>query len=202
MTSGNADTLTVERKLSQLDLRPYEATTGAAAFGFARRGKSNEQVSTVRGRGARRGKSNEQVSTVRGRGARRGKSDEEVGNVRGRGARSDRRNGHKQNEIYRKKQLTFEIKFSNNDNSYKEFFVITPDDGENLSTADNIKENQDLEMKLGGEPKRITELRNGALLVEVQNEQQSKKIKIIKNLHTMNIISTEYNTLNKSKGTI
>ena len=37
MTSGNADTLTVERKLSQLDLRPYQAATGAAAFGFARR---------------------------------------------------------------------------------------------------------------------------------------------------------------------
>ena len=46
-------------------------------------------------------------------------------------------------------------------------FVITLD-GENLSAAPTIKANQDLEMKLGGEPKRVTVLRDSALLVEVQ----------------------------------
>ena len=92
--------------------------------------------------------------------------------------------------------------FSNNDNSYKKFFVITPDEGENLSTANTIMANQDLDIKLGGEPKRVAELRNGALLVEVQNEQQSIEIKTIKKLHTINVIATEHNTVNKSKGTI
>ena len=91
--------------------------------------------------------------------------------------------------------------FSNNGNSYNKNFLITRD-GENLSTASTIKANQDLKIKLGGEPKRVTELRNGALLVEVQNEQWSRKIKRIKWLHTINVIATEHNTLNKSKGTI
>ena len=43
--------------------------------------------------------------------------------------------------------------FSNNDNSYRKLFVITPDDGENLSTANTITANQDLEIKLVGDPK-------------------------------------------------
>ena len=153
---------------SQLNLQPYEAAPGAAALGFARRCKSNEQVS----------------------------------NVRGRGARNDGRNGPKQHEIYRRNQLAFETMFSNNDNSDRKFFVITPDNGENLCDAITIKANQDLEIKLGVEPKRVAELWSGALLVEVQNEQQSMKIKTINELHTINIIATELSTRNKSNTTI
>ena len=80
--------------------------------------------------------------------------------------------------------------FSNNDNLCVKFFVITPGAWENLSTANTIKANQDLEINLGGEPKRVAELRNGALLVEVQNEQQRRKNKTIKKLHTINVIAT------------
>ena len=86
--------------------------------------------------------------------------------------------------------------------NYKRFFVITPEDGSDLGAKNTIKANRDLERILGGEPKKITELREGKLLIEVQSEQQSIRVREIKKLHNTTVTVTEHNSLNSCKGTI
>ena len=51
--------------------------------------------------------------------------------------------------------------------NYKRFFVITPEYGSDLGAKNTIKANRDLERILGGERKKIPELREGKLLIEV-----------------------------------
>ena len=54
---------------------------------------------------------------------------------------------------------------------------------------------QTLILRLGGEPKKITELREGKLLIEVQNEQQSVRVKEIEKSHDTKVTVTEHNSL-------
>ena len=53
--------------------------------------------------------------------------------------------------------------------------------------ADIIKANKELERYLKGAPKRITELKNGALLIEVNNKEQANRIRQIKYLNNLNV---------------
>ena len=89
--------------------------------------------------------------------------------------------------------------------SFKKFFVMKSSNPEieNLwSHLDTIKANRELERILKGAPKRITELNNGTILIEAQNEQQSEKIKQIKKICQIEVNIAEHQTLNYTKGTI
>ena len=50
--------------------------------------------------------------------------------------------------------------------------MIVPVNGGNLSSIDTITGNKDLERKLTGALRKITEMRDGNLLVEVSSEIQ------------------------------
>ena len=49
----------------------------------------------------------------------------------------------------------------------------------NLANIDVIKANKQMSEQIKGKPRKVTELRDGSLLVEVSNEQQSKLIQSI-----------------------
>ena len=59
-----------------------------------------------------------------------------------------------------------------------------------------------MENILKGKPKKITELRDGSLLVEVLNKQQSSNIANITNLDGVQVEVTQHAKLNQVKGTI
>ena len=122
------------------------------------------------------------------------------GRNRGRGHRRSKNTRLQPHEIYRQNQQVLENMFVNKD--YKRFFTITPDDGTDLSRKNTIRANKDLEKVLGGEPKKITELREGMLLVEVSSEIQSVRIREIKKLHETKVTVAEHKSLNSTKGTI
>ena len=119
---------------------------------------------------------------------------------KGRGNRRNKGNKLPPHEVFRINQKYLESLYSTG--NYKRFFVITPEDGSDLGAKNTIKANTDLERRLGGEPKKITELREGKLLIEVQNEQQSVRVKEIEKLHDTKVTVTEHNSLNSCKGTI
>ena len=56
---------------------------------------------------------------------------------------------------------------------FKRFYTVSPTSVPSFSTLDTIRANKDLEQKIGGAPKKVTELRDGKLLIEVNNEEQS-----------------------------
>jgi len=125
--------------------------------------------------------------------------------IRGTARRNNmRQRGERQrprpHEIFNRNQALFEQMFTRAD--YKRFFTIMSNNAENMSTIDTMKANRDLETKIGGSPKKVSELRNGSLLVEVNNEQQSKRIVNITSLSTISVTVTEHHSLNKTKGTI
>ena len=87
----------------------------------------------------------------------------------------------------------------------KRFFTMKSTDPniENIwSHLDTIKANRELEKTIKGAPKRITELKNGSLLIETANPQQSQKIQQIKKLCQIPVDVSEHKTLNYTKGTI
>lgn len=59
-----------------------------------------------------------------------------------------------------------------------------------------------MEKQLGGDLKKVIELKDGTLLIEFTNEQQSNRIKDIKYLRNSNVMATEHKTHSSSKGTI
>ena len=77
-------------------------------------------------------------------------------------------------------------------------FLIT--DGSDLLPKNIIRANKDLELALGGEPKKVTELRQGTLLIETKSKQQSIRIQEVQRLQVQRDL--EPKTLNSSKGTI
>jgi len=127
-----------------------------------------------------------------------GNNNASRGRNRGRGRRSQR--SQRPHERLQRNLDLFETMFSTR--SFKRFFQITPNGDTNLSMIDTIRANNDLEVKLGGEPKKVTETRDGSLLVEVKNETQSQRIKNITRLHNSIVTVTEHATLNSIKGTI
>ena len=128
------------------------------------------------------------LRTNRGRGRGRGQF---------RGLNRDRKKPH---EIYLEKQKILEEMFTNK--YYKKFFTIKAETAADLAAIDVIKANKQLEAVLGGEPKSVTELRDGSLLVEVRNEEQSVRIRNVKNLDNLVIEVKDHQKLNQIKGTI
>lgn len=85
---------------------------------------------------------------------------------------------------------------------YRKFFTIQSTTGENLSEIDTITANKQIMEALSGQPKRITEVKEGHLLIEVNNEQQSRAIARITSLSNVPVKVEPHNQLNKTKGTI
>ena len=69
-------------------------------------------------------------------------------------------------------------------------------------TADTIIANREVEKYLKGSPRKVMELTNGSLLVEVASGDQATKIKQIKSLNNISVTIQEHSTLNYTKGTI
>ena len=74
--------------------------------------------------------------------------------------------------------------------------------GSNLSSIDTITGNKDLERKLTGAPRKITEMRDGNLLVEVSSEIQCNKIMEITSLASVEVSVSPHRSLKAIKGTI
>ena len=120
------------------------------------------------------------------------------GRGRGRGGRGGRTNR-------RNYQMNFPpLTQQEQINNYKRFYVIKPKNPEiNIwKEANTIKANRQLEQILRGPPKRINELLNGTLLIEIANYTQSQKIVQINKLDNIDVETTEHNSLNFTKGTI
>lgn len=63
---------------------------------------------------------------------------------------------------------------------YKRYYTIRRVNGENLAEINVIRVNTRMEGILYGKPKKVIELSDGSILVEVSNEEQSHQIQ---NLH-------------------
>ena len=120
--------------------------------------------------------------------------------IRGKGGVTNRgRNNRRPHQQY-KEQLALS-QFSTPD--FKKFFVIKPYEDINLwKTVDTIKANRELENYIKGPPNRVTELKNGSLLVEVKTKEQANKIKAIKQINKVKVTVIEHSSLNYTKGTI
>ena len=88
--------------------------------------------------------------------------------------------------------------------NFTKFFIIkAKNDEENLAEIDIIRANQQLTHTLkGSKPKKVSELKNGSLLVEVANEEQSNNIINLKYLNDIEIVVAKHDHLNQVKGTI
>ena len=62
--------------------------------------------------------------------------------------------------------------------NYKKFFNIKPEENLNLANIYVIKANKQMTAQLKGRPKKVTELKDGSLLVEVNSEEQSMLAKL------------------------
>lgn len=113
----------------------------------------------------------------------------------GQGSRTNRRPNY---------QINFPPLNPQDQSNYKRFYIIKPRNPEiNIwKEVDTIKANRELERILKGPPKRITELLNGTLLIEVANFTQSQKIVQINKLDNTDVETVEHNSLNFTKGTI
>ena len=85
---------------------------------------------------------------------------------------------------------------------YKKFFIIKSTNDQNLAEIPTIKAYQELQNSIKGKPTKTTELRDGALLVEVANEAQSHNILNIKSLAGTEVTVEPHSSLNQIKGTI
>ena len=106
----------------------------------------------------------------------------------------------KPHQVYQHNQQMLEQLFANK--YYKKFFVIKAKSSENLAEINVIKANKQLENILKGKPKKINELRDESLLVEVKDEEQSLRIKNINKLDKVDVTVVEHESLNRIKGTI
>ena len=85
----------------------------------------------------------------------------------------------------------------------KRFFILEgPEETKLWKEIDVIPANKDLRKALKGRPKRVNELKNGNILVEVENKEQSDRIRRVKKLGGLNVSVSEHKTLNSTKGTI
>ena len=86
--------------------------------------------------------------------------------------------------------------------NFVKFFLISAADGSNLPEIDCITGNEELERLLKGKPTKITELRNGNLLVETANRQQSTAIASLLTLAGTAVKIAPHDKMNQVKGTI
>ena len=80
-------------------------------------------------------------------------------------------------QVYMDNLKQFEDTFANK--YYKRYFIIKSKSGSNIAEFNVIKANNELKAVIKRKPKAVTELRDGSLLVEVSNEQQSTRIQKI-----------------------
>ena len=87
---------------------------------------------------------------------------------------------------------------------FTKFFTIEAINPDlNLGKVNVIKANKELIKALKGtRPKKVDELRNGTLLVEVQSEDQSQSIRELSILNNIPVKVNEHSFLNQTKGTI
>ena len=84
---------------------------------------------------------------------------------------------------------------------YKQFYIMRP--MVNLWKAvDTIAANIELEMYFKGPPKKVSELNNGHLLIEVTNKKQAIKIQQIKIINRVKVMVQNHSMLNYTKRTI
>ena len=103
-------------------------------------------------------------------------------------------------ERYQESRRLFQETFT--DKYYKKYFIIKATSGENLAEINVIKSYKYMTTELHGKPKLLSELRDGSLLVEVTNEEQSCLITNIRKLECVDVVIAEYSTLNQIQGTI
>lgn len=85
----------------------------------------------------------------------------------------------------------------------KFFFIQASSEEQNLSNISVIKANRELIKCLGGtKPKKVDELRNGSLLIEVASEKQTEQLRNLKQLDDIPVSVKEHPYLNQVKGTI
>jgi len=114
--------------------------------------------------------------------------------------RGRRRNN--QRDRYRNLPVNHELFGRNPAPTYLRHFVIGSVSGENLAETDTIAANKQLETVLGGRPKKVNELRNGQLSVEVGSKTQSEAIVQLRALNDIPVCVTPNDRLNQTKGTI
>jgi len=147
-----------------------------------------------------------QPSTSDNRGAqftRRDNNNEEgtVPNT-GRARTNNRRrnNRPRPHERYAESQRILENLFSNED--FTKFFTIKAKNGSSLAEINVIAANKQMNRILGSKPRKVSELRDGSLLVEVANKQQSALIHTIKKLDQTDVEVSKHSKLNQVQGTI
>ena len=136
-----------------------------------------------------------QASSQRGRGGR----------GRGRGGPNRGSNMKQRNYQNRRNNIRLEYPpLHEQDTDFKKFFLIkTQTESDKPWTATEIiKANNELEKQIEGVPTKVSELRNGTILVEVETREQSNKIQNLKNLSKKAVQIVEHPTLNTCKGTI
>ena len=106
----------------------------------------------------------------------------------------------KPHEKYQQNQLLLEEMFNNT--NYKRYITIKADEDCNLANINVSKANKQMTEKLKGKTKKVTEIRDCNLLVEINIEQQSKLIRTITKLDEAKVTVTEHPSLNTVKGTI
>ena len=88
--------------------------------------------------------------------------------------------------------------------SFTRFYTVknTDNDG-NLSNLNVIRANRELLKTLNGvKPKKVDELRNGSLLIEVTCEEQGRQLLTLKSLDNTPVQVMKHGFLNQTKGTI
>ena len=110
-----------------------------------------------------------------------------------------RPNKRKPHQIYKENLET--IMGTRLTTNYKKYFVISPVEETDL-IVDEIRGNKDLTNKLGGKPTKVTATRNGQLLVEVSDSNQSQNILKIDSILEIKVKVEPHKSLNIVKGTI
>lgn len=81
----------------------------------------------------------------------------------------------KPHEKYQENQKILAEMFTNK--YFKRYFIIAARSGCSLAEINVIKANKQMTQQLRGNPKKVTEMRDGSLLVEVVSEEQSSLIR-------------------------
>ena len=88
-------------------------------------------------------------------------------------------------------------------NFIKFFLIKASNEDENLSNINVIKANKELiQCMKGNRPKKVDELKNGSLLIEVSTEEQSLLLMNLSILDDINVTVCKHPSLNQVKGTI
>ena len=118
---------------------------------------------------------------------------------RGRGGHRGRNNLRKPHQAYKEQQIIPNLLAPD----FKKFYVMKPMNDINLwKSVDTIAANKELVKYIKGIPRKVSELKNGSLLIEVATKDQANKIKQIKRLNNVNVTVIPHSTLNYTKGTI